>query len=548
MKALIYFTLVFGMSIGAQAGTYGKEWRIIQKSWDAKHEKLFGQFVSRIGEAVERRECNRVDTCLKSTANIYYGSDPAGLRYYADCADLPYYLRGYFAWKNGLPFSIASEVRPSPLNQDKVKDVRYSIEGNIVSKRMDVLSTGGAQDSIYPDAFQILNSTIPNLVSSASLRMGGLYDTSLASDFYPVKINRHSIRPGTVIYDPNGHVAIIYKVTQDGRVFYIDAHPDNSLTMGMFTPKFSRSNPNQGAGFKNFRPLTLVDSTMDDRGAYVGGRIVAAKNSELPDYSTEQFYGTRPDSANWKNGLFVFKGRQTNFHEFVRLSLTEGEAFIDPLKDMAQLTDDICVSLKDRVDAVEAARKAGVTEKPHPARLPLNIYGTEGEWENYATPSRDARLKVAFMDLLETTKSNIDRFKKYDRTIRYSGGNLAKDLYEVYKERAQACQFSYNTSSGRPVVMNLEAARQRLFDMSFDPYHCIELRWGARVRGELSSCRDDANKRAWYEKEKWLRNQWERNYEARMDYTLDQLNGPIPGVGLASPPDIDIVSFLKSKM
>lgn len=548
MKTLIFFTLVFGMTVGAQAGNYGKEWRIIQKSWDTRHEKLFGQFVSRLGEAVERRECNQVDTCMKSTANIYYGSDPVGLRYYADCADLPYYLRGYFAWKNGLPFSIVSEVKPSPLNLDKVKDVRYSLEGNVVSKRLDVLSEMNMQNSIYPDALQILNSSVPGIVSSASLRMGSLYDTSLPSDFYPVKINRQSIRPGTVIYDPNGHVAIIYKVTDDGRVFYIDAHPDNSLTMGMFTPKFTRSNPNQGAGFKNFRPLTLVDSVMDGKGAYVGGRIVAAKNTELPDYSTEQFYGTRPDSANWKNGLFVFKGRQTNFYEFVRLSLTEGEAHIDPLKDMAQLTDDICVSLKDRVDAVEGARTSGVANKAHPARLPENIFGTEGEWENFATPSRDARLKVAFMDLLETTKSNIDRFKKYDRTIRYSGGNLAKDLYEVYKERAQACQFTYKTSNGRPVVMNLEAARQRLFDMSFDPYHCIELRWGARVKGELNSCPDDANKRAWYAKQTWLRNQWERNYEARMDFTLNQLNGPMPGVGIANPPDIDIVSFLKSKM
>ena len=28
----------------------------------------------------------------------------------ADCADLPYMLRAYFAWKNGLPFAYSAPV------------------------------------------------------------------------------------------------------------------------------------------------------------------------------------------------------------------------------------------------------------------------------------------------------------------------------------------------------------------------------------------------------------------------------------------------------
>jgi hypothetical protein len=198
------------------------------------------------------------------------------------------------------------------------------------------------------------------------------------------------------------------------------------------------------------------------------------------------------------------------------------------------------------VDAVEAARTAGVYLKPHPDRLPYNIYGTEGEWENYATPSRDARLKVAFMDLLSQTKSNIQRYNKRDPAIEYNGGNLAGDLFAVYAERAKACQFSYTTTNGLTVKMNLESARQRLFAMSFDPYHCIEQRWGARIPQELASCTDDYNKQEWYKKEQWLRNQYDRSYDARMDYALDELNGPMPGVGIATPPDIDIVTYLKS--
>jgi hypothetical protein len=65
---------------------------------------------------------------------------------------------------------------------------------------------------------------------------------------------------------------------------------------------------------------------------------------------------------------------------------------------------------------------------------------------------------------------------------------------------------------------------------------------------ELATCGDDANKTAWYTQEQWLRNQWERRYDARMDYTLPELRGPLPGAGIADAPDIDIVTYLRSEL
>lgn len=549
MKLLIAIMIVFYFSSNAFAQD-SRSWKITQTSWTQSHEQQFGEFVARIGMAVESGKCAKVDDCLKSSANPYYNSDPSGLKYYSDCADLPYYLRGYFAWKNGLPFSVSSEIMPHPRHGDvkKIKDVRYTNLGNIVTKRYDITARNTRN---FPSAISVLNDIVPGLTFSGSLRMMGNEDSEeLFSDFYPVRLDRNGIKPGTVVYDPNGHVAVVYRVSDDGRVFYIDAHPDNSLTRGMFTPKFVRSNPFQGAGFKAFRPLTLVDAKRDSStGAYLGGRIAGTANRNLPLYSLTQFYGTNPDPAgSWSKGQFLSAGRSVNFYDYLRLQLTEGEQHIDPLVDMAQLTDDICISLKDRIPAVEAARSAGISAKAHPDRLPVNIYGTEGEWENYATPSRDARLKVSYMDLLANAKSAIERHKSRDPAIKYNGGNLAKDLFAVYAKQAQACQFSYVTTSGRTVLMNLEAARQRLFAMSFDPYHCIELRWGARIDAELASCTDNANKRAWYQKEQWLRNQSERRYDARMDYSLPELNGPKEGAGVATAPDVDIVGYLKSQM
>ncbi|WP_413584845.1 hypothetical protein [Bdellovibrio sp. HCB274] len=540
------------------------DWRVTKTQWSAQDEENFGRFVAQLGAAVENRQCDTVKNCLKSNANPYYSSDPAGLVYYADCADLPYFLRSYFAWKNGLPMSVASRVSARPV-AGNTGDIRYTPQGNYVTGRFDVIAGNGRNRRAfiyniedfdfgnlmlatrYPNAVSLLNGTITNTTLSATFRMMGTEDGKMYADFYPVKLSRYSVRPGTVIYDPNGHVAVIYKITSDGQIYYIDSHPDNTLTSGMYNPKFERSNPYQGAGFKNFRPLTLVDAKKDSTGAYVGGRVVGAKNTTLPYYSLEQFFGTKPDpDGKWSKGEFIYNGRAVDYYEYLRIMMANGELRIDPLVDMQVMLRDLCVNLKDRVQAVDVALQSGVQNKPHPERLPYNIYGTTGEWEQWASPSRDARLKVSFANLLVQIRSMVQRHSVGDPTIIYHGNNLRGDLLAMYQRESASCQFAYRNSSGVSVPMNLDQARQRVFDMSFDPYHCAELRWGAKTQQELASCRDNQNKRAWYAAERWLRYQTDRTYDARMDYSLGELTGPKPGVGVANPPDVDIVRFLQT--
>ena len=89
------------------------------------------------------------------------------------------------------------------------------------------------------------------------------------------------------------------------------------------------------------------------------------------------------------------------------------------------------------------------------------------------------------------------------------------------------------------VSLAYEEARLRLFRMSFDPYHCVERRWGA-AGAEASSCRDGAAKRAWYEAEQRLRNQIDRTYDARMDFTVRDLEASAPGSGIDTAPDVDV--------
>lgn len=369
----IFLCLNSSLSIAASTA-----WRITQPAWTTSHETQFGNFVTRIGKAVENRECSTVASCLRSNANMFFGSDPGGLRFYADCADFPYYLRAYFAWKNGLPFSYVKQVVAQPTTESTSSDLRYTSAGNLVEKRADIITNDNLIfKNTYPNAVEILNETFSDYISTATYRMSGIYEGEKFSDFYPTKINRQSIRPGTVIYDTNGHVAIIYKISDDGRIFYIDAHPDNSVTTGMFTAKFSRSNPDHGAGFKNFRPLTLTGARKDPTGAYIGGKIIGAKNSQLPWYGAEQFFGTERSNAGWNRGTFSINGKTVDFLDYVRLSLTTGEQHINPLEDLRFLVKDICANLRDRVTAVDASRTSGVYNNEHPDHLPENIYAAD---------------------------------------------------------------------------------------------------------------------------------------------------------------------------
>jgi hypothetical protein len=525
-------------------------WKITKTSWSTQDEKSYQEFIQSIGEAIGSRKCNTVTSCMNSSANSYRKSDPEGLAYRADCADFPYFLRAYFAWKNGLPFSLAIEMDLRNVPGNEGRDIRYSPYGNVVDERYAMTADNGQMKN----ALFILNKLIPNSVSSANFRTHYANDSvDLFTDQYPVQISRDSIQPGSMIYDPNGHVAVVYKVTDDGKVYFIDAHPDNSATSGTFSNKFVRSHPGQGAGFKKWRPLRLEGAQVTPQGFYLGGKIVAASNRELADYSVEQFFGNKIPNAteqtvDWKKAEFLIDGKNLTYYEFIRQKMSIGQLRIDPVDEFRSIVDDLCESLKDRVHSVDISIRSGISQKPHPERLPENIYGTFGEWEEFSTPSRDAQLKVSFMDLVSSSRDFIQKWKAQDPTIVYSGSTLAQDLLDMYQRESRACEIAYQNSSGRMMAMSLEQVRQRLFQLSFDPYHCIELRWGASSADELSSCSDNSNKRLWYVREQRLRNQPERQYEARTDFNLEDLLKPLPGNGIENPPDVDVVRFLKSQI
>jgi hypothetical protein len=539
-------TLILGV-LTSQLALAAADWKIKKTQWTDSDEKAYSEFVGLIGQAVEKRECHSFQSCLKHKNNPYKGSDSNNLNVFADCAKLSYVMRGYFAWKNGLPFSVANGVNRRNVSGND-GNLRYTPYGNVVTSRLNFLPSKSGSSWKFADAISTLNVAIPNSTYSANFRVH--FDNSdsdaLFTDFYPVTVDRDAIRPGTNIYDPNGHVAIVYKVTADGKIYFIDAHPDNSLTSGLFGTKFVRSNPFQGAGFKDFRPLKLVGSTFDTAaGSYVGGKIIPAKNAELKKFDIVQFFGTdRKPRPDWNKGPFVISGTTYNYYDYVRNQLSVGTLKLNPVTEITSLASDICQTTQDRVVAVNASIIVGIQNKAHPDRLPDNIYGTSGEWEEYSTPSRDARLKTSMVELKNLAAELFAKYNSHDPQLDYTGTNIKADMLNAYKAVSNACNITYTKTNGQKVALTLDQVRARIFDISFDPYHCVELRWGAKDPAELASCKDNSNKKDWYTAERVLRNQIERRYDLKMNLSLPELQANKVGLGVQTPPHVDIIDFL----
>lgn len=447
------------------ASSHGAAWKLNRAMWSEGDEKIYENFV----EALCDSKYSNLNKFIRDPqANPLYGKDDLRFNLLPDCADLPYVVRAYVAYKLRLPFSYASSIRG---NGD---DIRYS-RGNRPVQFKNQQDFKSPQDLFYKVLW----------INSGNFRMAAARHDS---DHYPIKINPRTLVPGTIYYDPNGHVALVGKVTNDGRIRLVDAHPDKSISKPWFGTKFVKGTKENGGGFKKWRPIRVLSD----------GRVVSTQNHNLPDYSdTEQFQARY--SIRGKNNL--------SYHGYVREALNQSFKQ-DPLKEFAFMMQEIYEDVVYRSIAVDLAVKKGLNRRAHPGALPWNIYGTDGVWEEFSTPSRDARLKVAFKEFYDNSRQIISDIAM----VNYQQARLtAHKMLEVYNDLSRQYVIYYKNSNGQDVALNFHQVLTRLFQLSFDPYHSPELRWGA-TGAELANAHDSEVKIRFYQLEQRLRNNLERVY------------------------------------
>jgi hypothetical protein len=477
MRACLAILMILLGCATAQAAP----WRIVKDHWDAADEAGFGAFVTALGDS----GCNSSQSCLRNPANPYRGSDGRFLDIDVDCAKLPYLLRAYYAWKNGLPFAYVDGVAGS----------RFGHAANRIVSRAGIVDHGGGIDG--PAAIR----TLLDNVYSGTYRTDAAQEGAIPADFYSPALQPGSIHPGTVIYDTNAHVGIVYRVDPSGRIYYMDAHPDFTISRSVYGPQFGQSPAALGGGLKNWRPLQLVGAHWDGAGL-VGGHYALARNNQIAYFSLVQYQGTGP-GPSWS-----YNGARLAYYEYARVAVSGGRADFNPVYELQATMGTLCNDLNDRAQAVNQAVANGIAAKLHPSAIPPNIYNSDDtEWESYATPARDARLRAAFVAFRQELGRMIGFWLNRDPRIVYDGLDLKRDLLAAYDRESAACAITFLTSDKHPVTLSFDDIAHRLFAMSFDPYNCVELRWG----GDGSGCPDQAGKRRWYAIEEQARHDIDRD-------------------------------------
>ena len=227
-----------------------------EAEWSAHTETLFSAFVERLFQypiEEDRSWTNLQDLLKVKEQNLLYDHFSTGedgvLKLQPDCADLPYTLRAYFAWKMRLPFSYMSCTRGSRKKAPRCMN---------------------REDSFMPrdnrklgNDFQwFARKGVAGHVHSASARTLPNDDKT---ELYPVALTREALRPGTVFADPYGHILLIASWVRQplggyGVLIGADGQPDGTIGRRRFWEGSFLFDPDTrlvGAGFKAFRPLVL---------------------------------------------------------------------------------------------------------------------------------------------------------------------------------------------------------------------------------------------------------------------------------------------------
>src|SRR5262245_50100890 len=441
--------------------TDGNLWPL-RNTWNRATENLYSAWIEKLFDAP-------LDATLSWTAlhevlrdksrNVLFNhmglrEDSMGLIIRPDCADLPYFLRAYFAFKMGLPFGYSICTRGSGgeapkcvqwWNIQNLQETRPPPSEQIASGApLDMFRQPVANAPGGPAAAAPAPAPKPPLKSLGLAAGFGQYLRSVAdgvhsgsgrtrlnddhTDYYPVPLNQDTLRPGTVYADPYGHMLVLVRrVAQSegtaGVILAVDAQPDGTVARKRFWRGnflFAQDPALGGPGFKRFRPIVrdkngvLRRLTNDD----------IAKNPQYGDFSLDQA-----------------KLAVEDFYD--RMDDVMSPAPLDPLRAIKEAIAALEEQVKARVTSVENGRKFQTSGRGD-AAMPDGpaIFETTGAWEDFATPARDLRLLIA-IDVVRTFPDRVARRpERYAMPKGKTVADVKAELESVLASELSARQFS----------------------------------------------------------------------------------------------------------
>lgn len=444
----------------------------VTRRWTAAEEALFSAWVREMftaprGEDLAWKALHEVTSDPKRNLlhdALGWSEDSEdtheGLYLKPDCADTPYFLRAYFAWKRGLPFAFrqCSRGRGKAPRCGKLHPVPGAPEHD--------------PDRSKPGELGMLQRyfrrTLAWGVHSGNGRTAFADDDT---DFYTLALQRRALRPGAIYADPYGHIFVLVEMmspngTQPGVLYAIDGQPDGSITRKRFWEGNFLWNPDPvlgGSGFKGFRPLDVV-------GKGENATLKAATDAEIakrPGYEDVSDEQSKLDANGFydKMDALVTPGP--------RDAMAAQKEAVQALFEAAKVR---VTSVNNGLAFVGKSSKSVVMPDGH------SIFETTGPWENYSTPARDLRLLIA-IDLVRGFEDKVAR----NADVFAREGVSAEELRSKVAAQRDALladpslTFEYTRSDGSKWELSVAdvIARAEAFEMAYNPNDCPEIRWGA---------------------------------------------------------------------
>ncbi len=382
-----------------------------------------------------------------------------------DCADNPFFLRAYFAWKLGLPFGYHSCDRGYPGHSPQT--------GQWITNQAPSSKTNAVQ------SFNSFIRTIMYGVHSGTARTALNNENS---DYYPVALDRQALRPGTVFADPYGHTLILVSwipqtKSHPGLLLSVDAQPDKTIAIKRFWRGnflFNTAEVVGEPGFKAFRPILAE-----------GNKLRLMKNEAL--------------TASAGFAAFSLQQRKMDSEAFyLKMERLINPRPLDPEEALLDLIHALHEQLQVRVQSIENGEKY---MQSHPGTvIPMpssanGIFLAGGVWEDFSTPNRDLRLLIAMDAVLHFPEKVAQSPQDFKVSKSGSPEKIRKDLQELLDKKVSELTISYTRSDGSAQKLTVAEILKRrdAFEMAYNPNDGVEIRWGAPENSsERATCRRHA--------------------------------------------------------
>jgi hypothetical protein len=464
----------------------------LRNSWNRAAENMFSAWVEKLFDAPldASLSWNALHEGLRDRSrnwlfnHLGLREDEIGMILRPDCADLPYFLRGYFAFKMGLPFGYATCNRGGGGQAPTCRGWASMLKSNAADDAAEApgappaptpVSATPSKRSGLAGSFGEFMKAVGDTVHSGSGRTR-LSDNN--TDYYPVALSQDTLRPGVVYADPYGHILMIVKrvpQTADGAGVFlaVDGQPDGTVARKRFWRGnflFAQDAALGGPGFKRFRPIVR------DRNGSLRrlSNEEIAKNPQYGDFSLEQS----------KLGVEAF---------YDKMDEVMSPAPLDPKRAILEAITSLEEQAKTRVTSVENGRKFQSSGKGE-ASMPdgAAIFETIGAWEDFSTPSRDLRMLIA-IDVVRTFPDKVARQpERFAMPAGKSAAAVKGELEGVLASEFASRKFAYTRSDGSQWTLSLKDLMERAgaLEMAYNPNDCVELRWGAPPNSqEAATCK-----------------------------------------------------------